>query len=185
MHYTKRVRTKITHTVSRAQVNPIRGDETVLVAQVRTHTLSRIKHSRAVQVLVRFIKWSLSICTRLLMYLRNAAPKRYRQVFVVVVVVCVGVYASLTLIARTDMWYQYQDEKYLRATIEGLSAFFFDESENEYRVYVVDDPNPLIVESSAFKDARKGDRIIVYANAKKAFLYSTDAHKIISVAELR
>ena len=50
-------------------------------------------------------------------------------------------------------------------------------------VATVSDPEKL-KEQPFFSDAKKGDKVLIYANAKKAILYDPMANKIVTVAPI-
>lgn len=50
-------------------------------------------------------------------------------------------------------------------------------------VATVSDPEALKGQAF-FADAKKGDKVLIYSNAKKAFLYDPDADKVINIAPL-
>jgi len=50
-------------------------------------------------------------------------------------------------------------------------------------IATVSDPEAL-KEQAFFKGATKGDKVLIYAQARKAFLYSVEMNKIIDVAPL-
>lgn len=50
-------------------------------------------------------------------------------------------------------------------------------------VATVSDPEKL-KEQPFFTDAKKGDKVLIYTNAKKAILYDPIAHKIVTVAPI-
>lgn len=50
-------------------------------------------------------------------------------------------------------------------------------------IATVSDPEAL-KSQSFFADAKKGDKVLIYTNAKKAILYSPELNKIVTVAPL-
>ena len=73
-----------------------------------------------------------------------------------------------------------KETKEVVAKVSKLVALPADETPT---IATVSDPAAL-KDQVFFKDAQKGDKVLIYTNAKKAILYSTSMNKILDIAPL-
>ena len=73
-----------------------------------------------------------------------------------------------------------KETKEVVAKVSKLVALPADETPT---IATVSDPAAL-KDQAFFKDAQKGDKVLIYTNAKKAILYSTSMNKILDIAPL-
>ena len=68
-----------------------------------------------------------------------------------------------------------------QALLAKVSELILLPTDEQPTIATVADPEKL-VDQPFFKNAHKGDKVLIYTTAKKAFLYDPVAHKIIEVA---
>lgn len=67
--------------------------------------------------------------------------------------------------------------------ISKVSRLMFLPADEQPTVATVSDPEKL-KDQAFFANAKKGDKVLIYTNAKKAILYDPEADKIVEVAPL-
>jgi hypothetical protein len=103
---------------------------------------------------------------------------------------------SLAIVAISGVagyfWYQNSqlaegqtgtENEEIQDIIANISEFFVLPTDEEPTVATVSDPE-LLKGQAFFAKAKKGDKVIIYAKAKKAILYDPVARKIVDVAPI-
>ena len=75
-------------------------------------------------------------------------------------------------------------EKEIKEIVEKVSRHMILPEGELPTAAVVSDPDILKKDQPFFNNAKKGDRVLIYANALKAILYNPELDKIIEVAPL-
>lgn len=69
------------------------------------------------------------------------------------------------------------------ALVEKVSKIFVLPTDETPTIATVEDPN-LLEDKIFFAEAQKGDKVLIYAKAKKIILYSVSQNKILEVAPI-
>ena len=83
--------------------------------------------------------------------------------------------------SKTDSTVASQEE--VKSLVTKVSRLLIVPTDETPTVATVSDPDAL-KNQSFFVDAKKGDKVLIYSNAKKAVLYDPVADKIVNVAPL-
>lgn len=75
------------------------------------------------------------------------------------------------------------DQTEAKALSEKVGKLILLPSDEIPTIATVSDPEAL-KDQAFFVDAKKGDKVLIYSNAKRAILYDPEANKIITVAPL-
>lgn len=71
----------------------------------------------------------------------------------------------------------------IKSLVEKVGRLAVVPTDETPTVATVSDPEAL-KDQAFFVDAKKGDKVLIYSNAKKAFLYDPNADKIVNIAPL-
>ena len=110
---------------------------------------------------------------------RRRFPKKIALVLLVLLLVGASAYA----------FYKHKEnpaaagERELAQTIEKVSRLIVLPLDEEPTLATVSDPERL-KSNEFFKNARLGDKVLIYAKARKAILYSPELDRIVEVAPL-
>lgn len=116
-----------------------------------------------------------------------SARNRPLLIFSLLVLLVVGLSATSIYFYRryhrlsfTSTEASQEEAKKLVAEVGKLIVLPQDETPT---VATVSDPEKLKIQAF-FTDAKKGDKVLIYTNAKKAILYDPEAKKIVNVAPI-
>ncbi len=102
-------------------------------------------------------------------------------VVAVIAVIFAGYFYSQVRVLKQDPQLAAQQE--VASLVEKISKLMVVPVEEIPTVATVSDPEAL-KDQAFFTNAQKGDKVLIYAEAKKAILYSVTLDKIIDVAPL-
>ena len=115
---------------------------------------------------------------------KRATYRRYTPLILIGMVIVLGV--STTFFYRRSVALKNPNavsDAESRALIARVAKLALVPSDETPTIATVSDPEKL-KDQSFFVDAKKGDKVLVYSNAKKAVLYDPVANKIINIAPI-
>ncbi|OGI93951.1 hypothetical protein A3A03_03740 [Candidatus Nomurabacteria bacterium RIFCSPLOWO2_01_FULL_40_18] len=115
----------------------------------------------------------------------NTLGKRVFKVFIplvaIVAIIAAGYFYNQTRLLKQNPQAAAQQESV--ALIAKISKLILLPSGETPTIATVSDPEAL-KDQAFFKNAQKGDKVLIYTTAKKAILYSVTLNKILDVAPL-
>lgn len=110
--------------------------------------------------------------------------KRYFYVFIIFILILAIVIFGFFFNKKTS-FVNKKDEIKTEAKIlaDRVGEHMFLPVDEVPTIATVSDPESL-TDQSFFENAKKGDKVLIYSNAKKAILYDPSADKIITIAPL-
>jgi hypothetical protein len=111
--------------------------------------------------------------------------KRFIKIILLIIsyaIVAGGVWTYSTKMQQSPAYQQEQAQKQVQALTKKVGKLVVLPESETPQVAIIQDVDSLKKTQEFFIDAQNGDRILVYPEARKAFIYRESSNKIINVA---
>ncbi len=109
--------------------------------------------------------------------------KKYFALILIALVIILGVTSAYFYKKSTTTKTDQISQAEISSLVEKVGRLAIVPSDETPTIATVSDPEAL-KNQAFFVDAKKGDKVLIYSNAKKAFLYDPTADKIVNIAPL-
>jgi hypothetical protein len=118
----------------------------------------------------------------LLTFIKKLGPKRFYALvsFIFILIALGGLYVFNIFYLKNKNISPETEAKIIIEKVDKLVFLPKDETPTTAKVSSPD----LLMDQVFFKDAKKGDVVLIYTNAKKAFLYDPTANKIVNISSI-
>lgn len=108
--------------------------------------------------------------------------RRYFSLIMVILVIALSL-TSAYFYQKTKNDPTVASQAEVKSLVSKVGRLMFLPTEETPTIATVSDPEAL-KDQAFFTDAKKGDKVLIYSNAKKAILYDPEADKIVTIAPL-
>lgn len=109
--------------------------------------------------------------------------KKYFALILILLVIILGITSAYFYKKSTSSKTDQISQAEIKSLVQKVGRLAVVPTDETPTIATVSDPDAL-KNQAFFVDAKKGDKVLIYSNAKKAFLYDPSADKIVNIAPL-
>lgn len=109
--------------------------------------------------------------------------KKYFALILILLVIVLGITSAYFYKKSTSSKTDQISQAEIKSLVQKVGRLAVVPTDETPTIATVSDPDAL-KNQAFFVDAKKGDKVLIYSNAKKAFLYDPSADKIVNIAPL-